>query len=91
MSSDLILYVGKKMVETAIYVAGPVLLAALISGLIISLMQAVTQMKEMSLPIIVKMAAVAITMFLTAGWAMEHAVKFTKEVFDIAATVGRGG
>ena len=91
MSGDLILYVGKKGIEAALYIASPILIVAMVTGIIVSLFQAVTQMKEMSLPIVVKLIAVAITAFITAGWAMEHAMKFTREVFDVATTVGQGG
>lgn len=66
-------------------IGGPILLAALVVGVIISLLQAVTQVHEMTLVFIPKLAAVFFVVLLAGGWMLDQAVNFSTMCFESAA------
>jgi flagellar biosynthetic protein FliQ len=63
-------------------VGGPMLLAALLVGIIISLVQAVTQVQEQSLTFIPKLVVVAVVFVITLPWMMRAMVEFTVGLFQ---------
>ena len=60
----------------------PPILVASIVGIALSLVQAVTQLQEQTLSFGIKLTAVCITMFLTAGWFSQEILRFSKDVFE---------
>lgn len=60
----------------------PPILVASIVGVALSLVQAVTQLQEQTLSFGIKLIAVCITMFLTAGWFSQEILRFGKDVFE---------
>lgn len=64
-----------------ITVGGPMLLTALIVGVVVSLVQAVTQVQEQSLTFIPKLLMVALVFLLGLPWMMRAMVGFTVEMF----------
>lgn len=63
-------------------VSSPLLLSALISGLIISIFQAVTQINEQTLSFIPKIVAVLISMMVFGSWILSVLVDYTKMLFN---------
>ena len=82
MNAETILFLGRRTLETGLLLSAPVLIVALLSGIVISLFQAVTSMRDMTLGIVVKIAAVGITLLVAGGWMLELSLGFTKEIFD---------
>ena len=82
MSGELILFIGRRTLETGLLLSGPVLLVALFSGVLVSLFQAVTSMRDMTLGVVVKIGAVGATLLLAGGWMLQVAMGFTQELFD---------
>lgn len=82
MSGELVLFLGRRTLETALLMAAPVMIVAIALGLLISLFQAITSIRDMSLTIVPKIAGIAVTMMIAGGWMLQQAVNFTKEVFD---------
>ncbi len=68
--------------------AAPPLLAALAVGVLISLIQAVTQINETSLSFLPKIAAVFAVMMITAGTAARLLIMFSHHIFAAMITVG---
>ena len=62
-------------------VGGPPLLVALIVGLLIALLQAVTQINEATLTFIPKMIAIIIVLAVMAPWMMEVLQNYSSEIF----------
>jgi flagellar biosynthetic protein FliQ len=60
----------------------PTLLVALVVGVVISLLQAVTQVQEMTLTFVPKMIAVFLTLTLAAPWMTEKMVMFTRQLIQ---------
>jgi flagellar biosynthetic protein FliQ len=66
-------------------ISGPVILAALVVGFIVSLMQAITQIQEMTLVFIPKIIAVFAVMAIAGGWMLDQTVAFGQRCFSAAA------
>jgi flagellar biosynthetic protein FliQ len=73
----------------ALKVAGPLLLAALVVGLLVSIFQAVTQIQEQSLSLIPKIVAVAVVIVVLGPWMLGQLVSYTAALFiSIPSMVG---
>jgi len=77
--------------ETALLVATPVLASALIVGVVVAMLQAVTSIRDMTMGMVLKIACVGIVLMICGGWMMQVAVAFTNEVFSHMQAVGLGG
>jgi flagellar biosynthetic protein FliQ len=76
MSADYAIDLIRRGVLLALSVAGPMLLTALIVGLIVSLIQAVTQVQEQTLTFIPKIVVMAIVFALSLPWIVTRMVGF---------------
>jgi len=88
MDADLVLYLGRRALETALLVSAPVLAVAVLTGVLVAMLQAVTSVRDMTLSMAPKLAAVGITLLLTAGWSMQVVVEFAHEVLSHVQTMG---
>ena len=70
-----------------VVLSAPVLLTAMIVGLVISLLQAVTQIQEQTLSFVPKMIATFIAIALTAGWVASSLYTFAVEVFKYISNI----
>ena len=70
-----------------VILSAPVLLTAMIVGLVISLLQAVTQVQEQTLSFVPKMVATFIMIALTAGWVASSLYTFAVEVFKYISNI----
>jgi flagellar biosynthetic protein FliQ len=82
MGEELILKLGQETLETTALLATPMLLGALVIGLIISVLQAITQINEATLTFIPKMVIVAIVFLIAAPWMMDVMSTFTIGLFE---------
>ena len=91
MDPDLILHIGRRALETALLVSTPVLASALIVGVVVAMLQAVTSIRDMTMGMVLKIACVGVVLMICGGWMMQVAVAFTNEVFSHIQAVGLGG
>lgn len=89
MSPETVVHIGRKAVETVLLCAGPMLIAALVVGLIISIFQAATQINEQTMTFIPKIVAVFITLLIFGPWVMNILITFATGIFTSIATVGQ--
>ena len=89
MSTEFCLYLGRRALETALLLGGPVLLVTLLVGFAISMFQAVTSIRDMTMGLVVKLACVGLTLLAFGGWMVQVAVGFATEVFNHMQSVGR--
>lgn len=87
MSTDQALALVSNMLQVALIVAGPVLLAALVAGLIVGVIQTATQINEGSIAFVVKTAAILLTLVVAGPSTMEKAVRYARSNFEAVATV----
>ena len=81
MDSAQILYIGRRTLETGLTVAMPVLIVTLAVGLLVSIFQAITSIRDMSIAVVVKLVAVAITVLIIGSWMVQLVMNLTYEVF----------
>ena len=85
MSEQMIMGIITKALSTALMVAGPILIIALVIGLLVSVFQAATQIQEQTLTFVPKLIA---TILLVGGsWMLNKLVVFTNEIMNIIANV----
>ena len=88
MSTDFVLYLGRRTLETALSLAGPVLLVTLVVGLVVAMFQAVTSIRDMTLGLVIKLACVGLTLLLWGSRLVQVAVGFTVEIFNHMQSLG---
>ena len=81
MPHALVLELARNAVFIALLLAGPLLLVALSVGLVISIVQAVTQIQEQTLSFVPKLIAVAAAFLVALPWMLQMLVKYTTELF----------
>ena len=72
---------------TIIIVAGPILMIALVVGLIISIFQATTQIQEQTLSFVPKIVAVFLALILFGSFMMNRLIDFTTSLFRLISTI----
>ncbi|CAM4396377.1 MAG: hypothetical protein LEGION0403_FIIPPAGN_00813 [Legionella sp.] len=81
MSNDLAIYLSKQLLWHALLIASPVVLVALISGLLVSILQVVTQIQDSTLSFVPKVLAVVLMLMLCGGWMLHSLVEFAQTLF----------
>jgi flagellar biosynthetic protein FliQ len=84
MTEEMVMSMGSEAIKTAIMLAGPLLLAAMAIGIVVSLLQAITQINESTLTFIPKMAAVILVLVLMAPWMLETLQNYATQVIGNA-------
>lgn len=82
MGEELILKLGQETLKTTALLASPLLIGSLVIGLLVSVLQAITQINEATLTFIPKMAVVAIIFVIAAPWMMDVMSHFTVGLFE---------
>ena len=82
MSEQLILELSQNTLKVTALVASPMLIGALVVGLVISVLQAVTQINEATLTFIPKMVVVGLVFVIAAPWMMDVVGNFATELFS---------
>jgi len=78
------LYAGNKVLYLVLILsAGPICVATIV-GLLVGLIQTVTQLQEQTLPFGIKLLSVTLCIFLMSGWYSETLLNYTREVFRFA-------
>jgi len=73
--------IGRQAIEVTLLVAAPMLLAALIVGLIISIFQAATQINESTLQFVPKLVAMFIVLLLAGPWMLQYMMDYIQRLF----------
>ena len=87
MNTEVGIYWLQEALTAIVVLAGPVLVGALIVGLIIAVFQAVTSIQEMTLTYIPKMVVVVIILFFLFGFMLEYAIDFTERIIRFIPSV----
>lgn len=81
MTEEMVMSIGAETIKTTILLAGPLLGAAMVIGIIVSILQAVTQINEATLTFIPKMVAVIVVLVVLAPWMMDVIQNYASNVF----------
>jgi flagellar biosynthesis protein FliQ len=82
MSPETVMTVGSRALEITLMLAAPMLLVALVTGLIVGAFQAATQINEMTLSFIPKLIAISVALMVAGPWMLKILVGYTRELFE---------
>jgi len=88
MSADQGLQLMAQLLWKSFLIAGPILVATLVIGLLVSVFQVVTQLQEMSLSYVPKLAMAAIVIAVCASWMLGQLTGFAESLFKSIANLG---
>lgn len=81
MENDFVIEVVNQAIKVTLMLAAPMLIAALVVGILVSIFQAVTQINEQTLSFIPKILVIIATLVIFSPWMMETMVGYTRELF----------
>jgi len=81
MTPEMVMNLAYQGMKVTLFLAGPLLLTALATGLLVSLFQAATQINEMTLSFIPKVLGVFLVLVLAGPWLIKLITGFTRELF----------
>jgi flagellar biosynthesis protein FliQ len=82
MTPETVITVGEHALVVTSLVAAPLLLVALVTGVVIGMLQAATQINEMTLSFIPKLLALVATIFATGHWMLQTLIDYTRTLFQ---------
>ena len=91
MSQDAVLEVFHDALMLALLLCGPMLIKSIIVGLVISIIQAATQVHEQTITFVPKLVAIALILLLTGPWMMNQMNEFTVKLFDLISQISQHG
>jgi flagellar biosynthetic protein FliQ len=74
--------IGSRALEITLLLAAPLLLVALVTGLIVGAFQAATQINEQTLSFIPKLLAMALAVAVAGPWMLKVLMSYTRELFE---------
>lgn len=84
MTEEMVISLGSEAIKTTLYLAGPLLAAAMVIGIIVSILQAITQINESTLTFIPKMVAVLVVLTVMGPWMLEVLQNYASDVLGNA-------
>ncbi|MGO4392538.1 flagellar biosynthesis protein FliQ [Variovorax sp. M-6] len=81
MTPETIMSMGNQAIQVSLVLAAPLLLVALVVGLIISIFQAATQINEATLSFIPKLVAVFATVVVAGPWMLNQMLDYIRTLF----------
>jgi flagellar biosynthetic protein FliQ len=88
MDNTFVIYLGRQTLQTALLVSAPILLTCVIVGVLVTLIQAVTSIRDMSLTVVPKLFAVGVVALLSGNWMLSTLMSFVNEIFGHIQNVG---
>ena len=89
MNPELALHVGRRALEMTLLLSAPVLVVTVVVGFLTAMLQAVTSIRDMTMGMILKLAAIGGTLVFTGSWMIQTAVAFTRDTFNMLQTMAR--
>lgn len=81
MTPSTVIDIGRQAVEITLLVSAPLFIAALVTGLIVSIFQAATQINEATLSFVPKLVAVFVTLILAGPWMITVLTDYVQRLY----------
>ena len=81
MTPDMVVALARQAIEAALFLALPMLGVSLVVGVIISVLQAATQIQEATLTFVPKILAMFLGLLIAFPWMMDKMINFTRDLF----------
>lgn len=87
MTAESVIEIGQFAMRTVVFVAGPMLVAGMVVGLVISIFQAATQINEMTMTFVPKILTVFAVLVITLPWSIGQLTNFATAMFNRIANM----
>lgn len=88
MTPETVLTIGRQALETLMTTASPILLVILVTGLLISILQALTQINEATLSFVPKLVLSSLVLVLAGPWMLSNLTDFiSRMIVSIPAVI----
>jgi flagellar biosynthetic protein FliQ len=81
MSQEMVLTLARDTLQTTLMIAGPLLLIALVSGIVVSIAQVVTSIQDMTISFVPRMLAVFVSFLILLPWFLSLLIAFAARLF----------
>ena len=89
MTPDTVMTLGQQALKMTLMLSAPLLLTALLVGLVVGLFQAATQIQEMTLSFIPKLLAMGLVFVIAGPWMLRSLIDFTRQlIMDLPNLIG---
>jgi len=82
MTPTTVIEIGRGALELTLLISAPLFIAALVTGLIVSIFQAATQINEATLSFVPKLVAIFITLILAGPWMITLMTDYMRRLFE---------
>jgi len=82
MTPGIVMEIGRQAIEVTLVLAAPMLLSALIVGLIVSIFQAATQLNEATLQFVPKLVVMFLVLILVGPWMLQYMIDYIQRLFE---------
>jgi flagellar biosynthetic protein FliQ len=82
MTPETVMTIGRQALEMTMLVSAPLLIAALVAGLLVSIFQAATQINEMTLSFIPKVLAIFVVLAVAGPWMLGMMTDYMRRLFS---------
>lgn len=82
MTPGTVMEIGRQAIEATLIVSAPLLIAALVVGLIISIFQAATQLNEATLQFVPKLVIMFIVLIVSGPWILQYLIDYIQRLFQ---------
>jgi flagellar biosynthesis protein FliQ len=82
MTSEAVISIAERGIYTVLMISGPLLILALVVGLIVSIFQATTQIQEQTLAFVPKIVAVLVGIIFFGPWMLSYMLSYATEIFS---------
>ncbi|MEW8955129.1 flagellar biosynthesis protein FliQ [Clostridium sp.] len=87
MSESMVIGVIKDAIYTGLLISAPILISAIVIGLLISIIQATTQIQEQTLTFVPKLIAIALVGIISGSWMLRNLIAFTERIFTLISNI----
>ncbi|MBZ2173164.1 flagellar biosynthesis protein FliQ [Nitratidesulfovibrio sp. SRB-5] len=81
MTPEMVIAFARQSIEIALLISMPMLGVGLVVGVVVSIIQAATQIQEMTLSFIPKIVSIFLALLISFPWIMDKMITYTREVF----------
>jgi len=82
MTPTTVIEIGRGAVELTLLISAPLFIAALVTGLIVSIFQAATQINEATLSFVPKLVAIFVTLILAGPWMITMLTDYMRRLYE---------
>lgn len=82
MTPGTVLEIGRQAIEVTLLMSAPMLITALVVGLVVSVFQAATQLNESTLQFVPKLVVMFLVLLLAGPWMLQYMVDYIQRLFE---------